>query len=51
MPTYGAFFFACGRFFESDPLTVPEFRDFARIAGITVKGISEEPAHTNSISK
>jgi hypothetical protein len=26
MPTYSAFFFAYGRYFESDPLTMPEFR-------------------------
>lgn len=27
-PTYAAFFFAFGRYFESDPMTVSEFRAF-----------------------
>jgi hypothetical protein len=28
MPTYSAFFFAYGRYFESDPMTMAEFRAF-----------------------
>ena len=28
LPTYSAFFFAYGQFYESDPMTVPEFRAF-----------------------
>ena len=28
MATYSAFFFAYGRYYESDPMTVPEFRAF-----------------------
>jgi hypothetical protein len=28
MPTYSAFFFAFGRYFESDPMTTAEFRAF-----------------------
>jgi hypothetical protein len=28
MPTYSAFFFAYGRYFESHPMTMPEFRAF-----------------------
>jgi hypothetical protein len=28
LPTYSAFFFAYGKFYESDPMTVPEFRAF-----------------------
>jgi hypothetical protein len=28
LPTYAAFFFAYGRYYESDPMTVPEFRAF-----------------------
>ena len=28
LPTYAAFFFAYGKFYESDPMTVPEFRAF-----------------------
>jgi hypothetical protein len=28
LPTYSAFFFAYGRYYESDPMTVPEFRAF-----------------------
>lgn len=28
MPTYSAFFFAFGRFFESDPMTTAEFKAF-----------------------
>jgi hypothetical protein len=28
MPTYAAFFFAFGRYFESDPMTTAEFRAF-----------------------
>jgi hypothetical protein len=28
MPTYSAFFFAFGRYYESDPMTVAEFRAF-----------------------
>jgi hypothetical protein len=27
-PAYSAFFFADGRYYESDPMTVPEFRAF-----------------------
>jgi hypothetical protein len=27
-PTYSAFFFAYGKFYESDPMTVPEFKAF-----------------------
>jgi hypothetical protein len=26
--TYSAFFFAYGKFYESDPMTVPEFKAF-----------------------
>lgn len=28
MPTYSAFFFAFGRYYESDPMTTAEFRAF-----------------------
>ena len=28
LPAYSAFFFAYGKFYESDPMTVPEFRAF-----------------------
>lgn len=28
LPTYSAFFFAYGKYYESDPMTVPEFRAF-----------------------
>jgi hypothetical protein len=28
MPTYAAFFFAFGRYFECDPMTTAEFRAF-----------------------
>jgi hypothetical protein len=28
LPIYSAFFFAYGKFYESDPMTVPEFRAF-----------------------
>jgi hypothetical protein len=28
LPTYSAFFFAYGKFYESDPMTMPEFRAF-----------------------
>jgi hypothetical protein len=28
IPTYSAFFAAYGRYFESDPMTMPEFRAF-----------------------
>jgi hypothetical protein len=28
MPTYSAFFFAYRRYYESDPMTIPEFRAF-----------------------
>jgi hypothetical protein len=28
LPTYSAFFFAYGKCYESDPMTVPEFRAF-----------------------
>ena len=28
LPTYSAFFFAYGKFYESDPMTVPEFKAF-----------------------
>jgi len=28
MPTYSAFFFAYGKYYEGDPMTMPEFRAF-----------------------
>jgi hypothetical protein len=28
LPTYSAFFFAYGKYYENDPMTVPEFRAF-----------------------
>jgi hypothetical protein len=28
LPTYSAFFFAYGKFYESDPMTAPEFKAF-----------------------
>jgi hypothetical protein len=28
LPTYSAFFFAYGKYYEGDPMTVPEFRAF-----------------------
>jgi hypothetical protein len=28
LPTYAAFFFAYGKYYESEPMTVPEFRAF-----------------------
>jgi hypothetical protein len=30
LPTYAAFFYGFGRYYEGDPMTVPEFRAFKR---------------------
>jgi hypothetical protein len=49
---YAAFFFAYGRYFESDPMTTTSFvfKDSdLPLPRITVKGMSEKLAHTNSM--